>query len=256
MIYLYKYLFKGASKAKFRLTNADDVSDKDEITLYIRGRYLCSGKLNYLSNMYNCISNYITVDAMWRTLGNQTYPSPDPSVFEVKVKTPEDVELLLQKGKASDFIIYLNRRHTDVQLKYPEFFKKYVWSYKKPAKYNDLTCYTIQIPRIAKPIYISQRDSNRRCITRMGMLYPTAGEIWYERQLLLHYETSSFIQLRTINGIVYQTFQEAAVACGLVNDQNEVITCFMDILYISTPLEKRSLFLVLTLQVLTLTKYD
>jgi len=26
------------------LTNADDVSDKDELTLYIRGRYLCSGK--------------------------------------------------------------------------------------------------------------------------------------------------------------------------------------------------------------------
>jgi len=90
----------------------------------------------------------------------------------------------------------------------------------------------------------------------MGMLYPTAGEIWYERQLLILYETFSFIQLRTINGIVYQTFQEAAVACGLVNDQNEVITCFMDILYISTPSGKRSLFLVLTLQVLTLTKYD
>jgi len=46
VIYLYKYLFKGASKAKLRLTNADDVSDKDEITLYIRGRYLCSGKFN------------------------------------------------------------------------------------------------------------------------------------------------------------------------------------------------------------------
>ena len=57
----------------------------------------------------------------------------------------------------------------------------------------------------------------------MGMLYPTAGEIWYERQLLLHYETSSFIQLRTINGIVYQTFQEAAVACGLVTDKMRLL---------------------------------
>ena len=52
MIHLYKYLVKGASKAKFTLTNDDGVSDKDEITLYIRGRYLCSGKLNYPSNMY------------------------------------------------------------------------------------------------------------------------------------------------------------------------------------------------------------
>ena len=48
---MYKYLYKGAKKAKLKLTNADDVNDKDEITLYLRGRYLCS------------------MDAMWRTFG-------------------------------------------------------------------------------------------------------------------------------------------------------------------------------------------
>ena len=58
----------------------------------------------------------------------------------------------------------------------------------------------------------------------MGMLYPTAGR----RNLVLE----------TVPIIVYQTFQEAVVACALVTDQNEVITCFMDILYISTPSEK------------------
>jgi len=37
---------------------------------------------------------------MWRTLGNQMYSFPDPSVsFEVKLKTPVDVELLFQKAK-------------------------------------------------------------------------------------------------------------------------------------------------------------
>jgi len=36
VIYLYKFLFKGASKVTIRLTSADDVSDNDEITLYIR----------------------------------------------------------------------------------------------------------------------------------------------------------------------------------------------------------------------------
>ena len=143
---------------------------------------------------------------MWRTLGNQTYPSPDPSVFEVKVKTPEDVELLLQKGKAPDFIIYLSRRHTDVQLKYPEFFKKYACSYKKPAKYNDLTCYTIQIPRIAKPIYISQRDSNRRCITRIGMLHPTAAGrnlVWEALRNFLIHSTSSVDKKPRYSGTDY-----------------------------------------------------
>ena len=76
-----------------KLTNCEDVSDKDEITLYLRGRYLCS------------------MDAMWRTLGKfidlsyimtfivliflkinivkdyQTYPAPNPSVRIIKIKT-------------------------------------------------------------------------------------------------------------------------------------------------------------------------
>ena len=42
VIYLYKYLFKGAKNVKFDLTNAADVDDKNEIKLYERGRYLCS----------------------------------------------------------------------------------------------------------------------------------------------------------------------------------------------------------------------
>jgi hypothetical protein len=51
ILYLYKYLYKGAKKVKFRIENADDVDDTDEITLYLRGRYLCS------------------MDAAWRILG-------------------------------------------------------------------------------------------------------------------------------------------------------------------------------------------
>jgi len=39
VIYLYKYLFKGSKSVKLRPTNADDVRDDDEITLYLRGRY-------------------------------------------------------------------------------------------------------------------------------------------------------------------------------------------------------------------------
>ena len=38
---------------KFRLQDCDDINDKDEISLYVRGRYLCS------------------MDAMWRVLGMQ-----------------------------------------------------------------------------------------------------------------------------------------------------------------------------------------
>jgi len=48
------------------------------------------------------------VDAMWRTLGFHTYPTSSPFVNQIKVKTPEDIEELLDKGKCCDLLVYLN----------------------------------------------------------------------------------------------------------------------------------------------------
>lgn len=36
-VYLYKYIFKGSKKEKFRLKNAEDTDDQDELNLYLRG---------------------------------------------------------------------------------------------------------------------------------------------------------------------------------------------------------------------------
>jgi hypothetical protein len=60
MMYLYKYIFKGAKKVK--ATIIDKSIFQDERTFYIRGRKLCSN------------------DAVWRFLGYQTYPKSRPGV--------------------------------------------------------------------------------------------------------------------------------------------------------------------------------
>ena len=62
------------------------------------------------------------VDAMWRTLGYQTYPSPDPAVYVIKAKLPADVEELLLKNKCCDLLIYFNRPMLLRNMKYTEFF--------------------------------------------------------------------------------------------------------------------------------------
>jgi hypothetical protein len=45
-IYIYKciymHYFTGAKKAKLKLNNADNIHDKDEILLYMRGRKISS----------------------------------------------------------------------------------------------------------------------------------------------------------------------------------------------------------------------
>jgi len=114
---------------------------------------------------------------------------------------------------------------------------------------HSTTCFRIIIQQINKAVYIWRRDTSRRIITRMEMIYITAGEIWYLRLLLLHQACFSYANLRTINGVTHRTFQEAAVALGIVNSQNEVLLSFRDVMHISTPHEKRGLFFTLTIQV-------
>ena len=49
VLYLYKYLYKGPKNSSFFLNSKnDDNEGRDEISLYIKGRFLCS------------------MDAMWR----------------------------------------------------------------------------------------------------------------------------------------------------------------------------------------------
>ena len=109
VIYLYKYLFKGSKKVKMRLDNADDIPNDDEISLYLRGRYLCS------------------MDCYWRILGHETYPASSPSVRIVKVISEEKSIQNLNDNKISDIMIYFNRPPTLHYLRYTELFNLYLW---------------------------------------------------------------------------------------------------------------------------------
>jgi hypothetical protein len=83
-------------------------SSKDEIKLYLDGRYLCA------------------MDAMWRILGYHTYPAPCPSVQTVKIKTPSEVNALLADHKSCDMLAYIHRPRALSHLKYAELFTTYI----------------------------------------------------------------------------------------------------------------------------------
>ena len=163
VLYLYKYLYKGAKKVKLRLTNAEDVSDNDEITLYLRGRFLCA------------------MDAMWRTLGYQTYPASNPSVQTISVKMPEMVQFLLHDKKSCDMLIYFNRPTQLRHLKYTELFKSYTVTNKLSSRFvnedeNNLMGYFIINITGLQTLYLQSRsDRTKPSIIRMEMLYVTSG---------------------------------------------------------------------------------
>ena len=243
-LYLYKYIFKGTSKIKMRLTNAGDVLEDDEINLYLRGRYLCS------------------MDCMWRTLGFHTYPSPSPSVLCIDVKLPSVVDNWLAEGKVTTMLIYFERPPCLHHLLYTELFTQYIVYYDLPARFRDadigVNYFKLNIAGLPpvkvagalrdRNVFLCKRANSSASITRMAMLYPSVGEAWYLRLILLNRACISFLDARTCQGVVYTNFQLAAVRHGFVQEGEEAEKCFRDSCAFSTPAALRSLFALMTHQ--------
>ena len=60
----------------------------------------------------------------------------------------------------------------------------------------------------------------------MNILYPSSGDVFYLKLLLLHTSPRSFEEAGTVDGTVYTTFREAAQALGLLHDDAEGQLCF------------------------------
>ena len=165
VLYLYKYLYKGHKKVKVSVTNEKDRNeDEDEISLYLRGRFLCA------------------MDAMWRTLGYQTYPAPEPNVQTVKVKMPNVVRQILLEKKSCDMLIYFNRPLELREMKYTDVFKYYVTNETLPARFAnrpDMEGVRDGFFKIAiqglRLMYLCRRTDSS-VIMRLEMLYVTAGK--------------------------------------------------------------------------------
>ena len=84
IIYLYKYLFKGnTKKIQLALNNLDDVDENNEITMFLRGRMMCS------------------MEAMWRVMNYQTYPASTPPVSTIKLKAVAEADVRDQQLRAN-----------------------------------------------------------------------------------------------------------------------------------------------------------
>jgi hypothetical protein len=88
------------------------------------------------------------------------------------------------------------------------------------------------------------------------MIYITAGEPYFFRLITKHRPFTSFVDARTVHNHVFNTFQEAAVALKLVEDDQDALECFKEAAQFNidghgdvhlTPARLRGLFAHLTL---------
>jgi hypothetical protein len=87
------------------------------------------------------------------------------------------------------------------------------------------------------------RRNNTTAIGRIYFIDPKNVELFHLRLLLLHVPSPlSFTHLRTINGVVFDTYKEAAVALGLCIDAEEYVLCMQEATINCMPFQLRNLF--------------
>jgi hypothetical protein len=127
-------------------------------------------------------------------------------------------------------------------LTYPEY---YTYFYHVPAsRQQPPHSYLTQDPGVGEVrMWSVLRTRGMAHITRMRAVRPTHGESFHIRHLLDLYPVRSWTELRTIDGVQYDTFQDAAIAAGIFASDNEAELAMREaISNLATPHQLRILF--------------
>ncbi|XP_071687462.1 uncharacterized protein [Rutidosis leptorrhynchoides] len=209
--YLFKYINKGPDRISVRIENSDGGKSiqkkkqgKDEIADYYSCRYISACEA--ARRLFNFPTIYLT-PAVYRLSFH--LPNHEPIYYDGE----EDFESVLSKPTvgASQFIEWMNCNKIDQharQYTYLEFPRYYVWN--------------------SGPRHWTRRKS-QLVVARIHFVPPKSGETYYLRILLNKVKgPTCFEDIRTVNGILYDTFKEACYTLGLLDDDREYVASIKD----------------------------
>jgi hypothetical protein len=229
--YLFKYVTKGSDRARiyFELTantnNASpgpQITPPNEIREYIDARYLS------------------TCEALWQIFK-----------FDIHFRVPS-VERLAVHFLAKNIIRY--EPGADLQtLLLSRAAKKTMLTewFETNLKYDDVCLLTYcDFPKEwSWDISIRCWRRRRLSFAKIGCMYymhPTAGELYYLRMLLMFVSGAmSFVDIRTFQNTVYETFREACEAHGLLEGDNEWNLLFDEAVVSASASQLRQLFVTI-----------
>lgn len=201
--YLFKYCLKGSDYAtvqisgRKKMTDGSDPEAVDEIQSNFDGRYICGSEASYRTFGFDIHHRSISVERLSFHLPGEKNCVFKPTDSLKKVVGRER----LRRSKLEAFF-FLNATDSSAnRYTYDEVPMHYVWNDSDHA----------WTPR--------KRGYQ---IGRLTYTHHSAGEVWYLRLLLSRVRgPKSFQCLRTVDGTVYPTFQEACKQNGFLNDVEE-----------------------------------
>ncbi|XP_021754905.1 uncharacterized protein LOC110720203 [Chenopodium quinoa] len=210
--YLYKYVYKGHDRVSFNINGANN-QGVDEIENFQAGRWVSP------------------CEAAWRIFGFDLFEMT-PSVMVLPVHLPNMQTIYLRSHENLESLVQDEKRSRTGRKPFPgsstsgaltEFFSLNAHiNGGKGLQYNEVVSeYRWES---SKKIWIKR--SHKKNVGRMAFVDPAEGERFFLRLLLGKIiSTTSFEHIRTVNGILYPTFQEAAIKQGLFQEDNATTAC-------------------------------
>jgi len=220
--YIHKYIYKGGDRATTILD-----SDHDEIRRHVQGCYI--GPTEAVWRLFEFSTHDELPDVTTLTLhlpGQQAVYFPDQeSASDLQERLDRSTSTLLA------FFKYNSDNVDGRHYLYHEFLEHFVYMPKVGWKWR----------------------KQRFAICRLWSASPLMGERYYLRLLLtVVRRAKSFQDLRTVDGIQYETFKGPCIAFSLLEDDGEWIAMFRDAQEFMTARAFRHLF-ALALQHTTIT---
>jgi len=197
--YLYKYVYKGHDRIQARVAASDETStSRDEPQRYLDARYVSAS------------------EAFWR-ICEFSLQKMYPSVYSLQIHDKNMQSVLHREDAPVDDLIERNSRTTLTE-----------WMrYNAEHPEDELAQRTLYGDF---PTHFTWHDKHRRwaprqrlqCIGRVHFVSPRDVTRYHLRLLLHHVPgASSFEDLRTVDGVVYETYQRAAQVRGLLESDEE-----------------------------------
>lgn len=214
--YLFKYVYKGHDRASVTL------EQRDEIKLYLDARYVSAPEACWRLFHFHLHKEYPAHQRLQVHLGNEQ---------TVCFGEGENISEVLQRAASQETTLTawmkINISNPEARTTlYPDFPEHYVWHNSNPKRWT--------------------KRKNGNTIGRIYSVSPKQTEKYHLRMLLYHVPgATSFSYLRTVNGVVHPTYQQAAMALGLLESDNQWELCLSDAAVFQSAHSLRNLFCII-----------
>lgn len=227
--YLFKYISKGVERVRF-VVQKSEAADSGDPNSEVR---VLNEVQNFLDARYICPH-----EAAWRIFNFDIHRrNPPVMILPVHLLNMQHVmfkeagrieDVLRNPGFARTLLLgWFDSNPRDPQgrdLTYIDYPNRYVWD--------------------ARSKEWGQRVlESSKSIGRLVFVHPSSGELFYLRMLLCHQKgCTSYEDVSTVHGHLHPTFRSACNALGLIGEDMEWLTAFIEASSWATSSQLRSLF--------------